>query len=494
MLEVRSFLGLAGYYKKFVEGFSKIAAPLTKLTRKDVKYDWVDACHKSFKELKDRLTSALVLALPNGKDEFVVYCDASWQGLGCVLMQNDRVIAYASRQLKKHEENYPTHELELAVVVFALKIWRHYLYGVPCKIFTDHKSLQYSFTQKESNLRQRKWLELIKDYDCTIEYHPGKANVVADALSRRPESSLSHMRLGYLPLLVDLRALGVILEVEDSGALLAAFHVRPLLVDQILVGQSQDPQMIKLKEEIEKTKKKKAEFQYGELKRDIMEFKGSWDTHLALMEFTYNNSYQASIEMAPFEALYGRKCRTPVCWDEVGERRLVGPELVQITSEKVKVVRDNLKIARDRKKSYADNRRRDLQFEIGDQVFLRFGKRGKLSPRYIRPYEILSKVGPVAYKLKLPPELSRIHDTFHVSMLMKYIPDPSHVLREQPVKLKENLTYEETLVQIVDRKEQVLRSKVIPLVKVLWKNHEREAATWELEAQMRRQYPQLFSG
>ena len=465
----------------------------------------------------------------------MVYSDASRQGLGCVLMQNDRVIAYASRQIKKHEENYPTHDLELAAVVFALKIWRHYLYGVPSRIFTGHKSLQYIFTQKELNLRKRRWLELIKDYDCTIEYHPGKANVVADALSRRPESSLSHMISGYLPLLVDLRALGVILEVEDSGALLATFHVRPLLVDQILVGQSQDPQMIKLEEEMEKGKK--PEFQirdesmivkgqrmcvpeYGELKRDIMEeahsfvyamhpgstnmyktlkehywwngmkkgiasfvfrcltchqvkaehqkpagkiqllpihvrkwekitmdfvtglprtqrqhdaiwvivdrltksahflpinvedsleklvqlyvdeivrlhgvpvsimsdrdprftsrfwpslqaalgtrlhfntvfhpqtngqsertiqtledmlracvmeFKGSWDTHLALMEFAYNNSYQASIEMALFEALYGRKFRTLVCWDEVGERRLVGPELVQITSEK----------------------------------------------------------------------------------------------------------------------------------------------------------------
>ena len=165
--EVRSFLGLAGYYRKFVEGFSKIAAPLTKLTRKDVKYDWVDACQKSFDELKGRLTSAPVLALPNGRDGFVVYSDASRQGLGCVLMQNDRVIAYASRQLKKHEQNYPTHDLELAAAVFALKIWRHYLYGVPCRIFTDLKSLKYIFTQKELNLRQKRWLELIKDYDCT---------------------------------------------------------------------------------------------------------------------------------------------------------------------------------------------------------------------------------------------------------------------------------------------------------------------------------------
>ena len=146
------------------------------------------------------------------------------------------MIAYASRQLKKHEDNYPTHDLELTAVVFAPKIWRHYLYGAPFKIFTFHKSLQYIFTQKELNLRQRRRLELIKDYDCTIEYHPGKADVVADALSRRLESSLSHMRSGYLPLLVDLRALGVILEAKDSGALLATFHVRPLLVDLIQVG------------------------------------------------------------------------------------------------------------------------------------------------------------------------------------------------------------------------------------------------------------------
>ena len=175
---------------------------------------------------------------------------------------------------------------------------------------------------------------------------------------------------------------------------------------------------------------------------------------------------------------------------------------MQITSEKVKDVRDNLKIARDRQKIYADNRRRDLQLEINDRVFLkispwkgvlRFGRRGKLRPKYIGPYEIIARVGPVAYKLKLPLELSRIHDTFHVSMLRKYIPDPSHVLREQPVQLKENLTYEEILVQIVDRQEQVLRSKVIHLVKVLWKNHEMEAATWEPEVQMRRLYPQLFS-
>ncbi|CAH9130500.1 unnamed protein product [Cuscuta epithymum] len=182
--EVRSFLGLAGYYRKFVEGFSAIALPLTTLTRKGKEFEWTGHCEKSFQELKNRLTSAPVLALPEGKEGFVIYTDVSKMGLGAVLMQNERVIAYASRQLKEYEENYPTHDLELAAVIHALKIWRHYLYGVQCKIFTDHKSLKYIFTQRDLNMRQRRWLDLAKDYDCEILYHPGKANKVADALSR----------------------------------------------------------------------------------------------------------------------------------------------------------------------------------------------------------------------------------------------------------------------------------------------------------------------
>ena len=183
--EVRSFLGLAGYYRKFVQDFVKIATPLTKLTRKTEKFEWTDKCEKSFQELKRRLITTPVLALPNEKGEFVIYSDASQKGLGCVLMQHGKVIVYASRQLKEYEMRYPTHDLELAAIVFALKIWRHYLYGKRCEIYTDHKSLKYIFTQKELNMRQRRWLELIKDYDCTINYHHGKANIVADALSRK---------------------------------------------------------------------------------------------------------------------------------------------------------------------------------------------------------------------------------------------------------------------------------------------------------------------
>ena len=183
--QVRSFLGLAGYYRRFIPDFSKLVKPITSLLKNDIKFNWSSKCNEAFEQLKTLLTTAPVLAQPDITKPFVVYCDASGSGLGCVLMQEGRVIAYASRQLHRHEEHYPTHDLELAAVVHALKIWRHYLLGNICHIYTDHKSLKYIFTQSELNMRQRRWLELIKDYELEIHYHPGKANVVADALSRK---------------------------------------------------------------------------------------------------------------------------------------------------------------------------------------------------------------------------------------------------------------------------------------------------------------------
>jgi hypothetical protein len=183
--EIQSFLGLAGYYRRFIQDFSKIANPMTKLLKKNKDFEWTEECQASFHELKKRLTSAPVLVLPDLTKKFDIYCDASSQGLGCVLMQGGQVVSYASRQLRKHEENYPTHDLELAAVVHALKIWRHYLIGHRCEIYSYHKCLKYIFTQNDLNLRQCRWLELVKDYDLGINYHLENANVVADALSRK---------------------------------------------------------------------------------------------------------------------------------------------------------------------------------------------------------------------------------------------------------------------------------------------------------------------
>ncbi|GJX40731.1 putative reverse transcriptase domain-containing protein [Tanacetum coccineum] len=202
--EIRQFLGLAGYYRRFIEGFSKIAKPMTKLTQKKVKFVWGDKQEAAFQLLKQKLCSAPILALPEGSEDFIAYCDASKKGLGDVLMQREKVIAYASRQLKIHEKNYTTHDLELGAVVFALKIWRHYLYGTKCTVFTDHKSLQHILNQKELNMRQRRWLELLSDYDCEIRYHPGKANVVADALSRKERDQPLRVQALVMTISLDL--------------------------------------------------------------------------------------------------------------------------------------------------------------------------------------------------------------------------------------------------------------------------------------------------
>ncbi|GKB45099.1 putative reverse transcriptase domain-containing protein [Tanacetum coccineum] len=202
--EIRQFLGLAGYYRRFIEGFSKIAKSMTKLTQKGIKFDWGEKEENAFQLIKQKLCSAPILALPEGSEDFVVYCDASHKGLGAVLMQREKVIAYASRQLKVHEKNYTTHDLELGSVVFALKIWRHYLYGTKCTVFTDHKSLQHILDQKELNMRQRHWLELLSDYDCDIRYHPGKANVVADALSHKERIEPLRVRALVMTIGLDL--------------------------------------------------------------------------------------------------------------------------------------------------------------------------------------------------------------------------------------------------------------------------------------------------
>jgi len=222
------------------------------------------------------------------------------------------------------------------------------------------------------------------------------------------------------------------------------------------------------------------------LRMCVMDSSDSWHRQLPLVEFAYNNSYQASIQMAPYEALYGRKCRSPLYWDLAewrqtsdGHHRNTRPELIQDAIEKVQLIQQRMKAAQDRQKSYANRRRKNLEFEVGDRVFLklsprkgfyRIGKGGKLNPRYIGPYEIIERVGEVAYRLDLPPNLTGIHNVFHVSQLRKYHPDESHVITTEELPLEPNLTYMESPIQILDYKIKELRNKRIPMVKVLWRN------------------------
>lgn len=237
------------------------------------------------------------------------------------------------------------------------------------------------------------------------------------------------------------------------------------------------------------------------LRACMLDFGGSWEDHLHLAEFSYNNSYHASIEMAPYEALYGRKCRSPSCWGDVGERQILGPELVVQTVEVVRQIRQRLASAQDRQRHWADQHRRPVEFQVGDGVFLkvsptrgviRVGNRGKLSPRYVGPFEITARVGTVAYRLALPPSLGGLHDVFHVSQLRRYVPDPSHVLDHSELEVGPDLRVAEAPVSILARCEKVLRGRTIPLVRVAWSHHSPGDSTWEREDEMRAQHPHLF--
>ncbi|KAL0322385.1 UNVERIFIED_CONTAM: Transposon Tf2-11 polyprotein [Sesamum calycinum] len=432
---------------------------------------------------------------------------------------------------------------------------------------------------KELNLRQRRWIELLKDYDCTIDYHPGKANIVADALSRKTVDHLA----GKDPYLQKMKT--KVQEgknnqfiIQDDGMLLNGKRICVPDVEELrteimheahYAPYAMHPGSTKMYRDLRPyywwlTMKKdvaefvarclncqqvKAEHQapavsdrdprftshfWGSLQRAlgtklhfsmtfhpqidgqsermiqtledmmracVIEFRENWDDHLPLMEFAYNNSFHSSVGMAPYEALYGRKCRSPICWDIERLRQLEGPELIQQTVDKIQTIKKCLKAAQDRQKSYADKHRREMKYEVGEKNFLkvspwrgilRFGKQGKLSPRYIGPYEILERVGPLAYRLALPAELSQIHDVFQVSMLRRYRSDPSHILREPEIEVSEGLTYVEEPIEILDRSIKKLRNKEIPMVKVRWSHHSPREATWEVEENMREKYPYLF--
>ncbi|GJT03245.1 putative nucleotidyltransferase, ribonuclease H [Tanacetum coccineum] len=655
--EIRQFLGLAGYYLRFIEGFSKIAKSMTKLTQKGIKCDWGEKEENAFQLIKQKLCSASILALPEGSEDFVVYFDALHKGLGVVLMQREKVIAYASQQLKIHEKNYTTHDLELGSVVFALKIWRHYLYGTKCTVFTDHKSLQHILNQKELNMRQRRWLELLSDYDCDFRYHPGKENVVANALSHKERIEPLRVRALVMTIGLDLakqilkaqiEALKLKnLEKEDVGGMIRkdipkerleprvdgtlclngrswlpcygdlrsvvmheshkskysihpgsekmyqdvkklywwpnmkadiatyvskcltcakvkAEHQRPsgllvqpaipewkwdnitmdfitklpkssqgfdtiwVIVDRLtksahflpirendpldklarlylnrIVARHGIPVSIICDRDGRFTSNFWRSFQKalgtdlsmstayhpetdGQSERTIqtledmlracvIDFGKGWVKHLPLAEFSYNNSYHASIKAAPYEALYGRKCRSPVCWAKVGEAQLTGPEMIQETTEKIVLIKQRIQAAQDRQKSYADLKQNLMEFEVWDRVMLkvspwkgvvRFGKRGKLNPRYVGPFKVLAKVGKVAYRLELPQKLSKVYHTFHVSNLKKCYADEPLVMPLEGINVDDKLKFVEEPVEIMEREIKRLKRSRIPLVKV----------------------------
>ncbi|GJZ54481.1 putative reverse transcriptase domain-containing protein [Tanacetum coccineum] len=448
--EIRSFLGLAGYYRRFIDNFSKIAKPLTLLTHKNKAYVWGDKQEEAFRILKEKLCNAPVLALPDGPNDFVVYCDASNQGFGCVLMQRGKVIARDFRngngnkiqdlvtKLPKSSSGYDA----IWVIVDRLTKSAHFL-----PIREDYK------TEK-----------LARIYINEIVARHG---VPVSIISDRDGRFASHLWQALQ------KALGTKLNMSTT------YHPET-------DGQSE--RTIQTLEDM--------------LRACVMDFGGSWDTHLPLVEFSYNNSYHKSIKCAPFEALYGRKCRSPVIWAEVGESQLIGPEIVQETTEKVVQIKERLKTARSRQKSYADKRRKPLEFKVGDRVLLkvspwkgvvRFGKKGKLAPRYVGPFEIVECVGPVAYRLRLPQELSCIHDTFHVSNLKKCLAESDVQVPLEEIEIDENLRFIKDPIEIVERDMKKLKRRRIPLVKVCWNSRQGAEYTWEREDQFKTKYPHLFA-
>ncbi|GJZ12941.1 reverse transcriptase domain-containing protein [Tanacetum coccineum] len=488
--EVCSFLGLVGYYRRFIEDFSKIAKSFTILNQKCKTFDWGEEQELAFQTLKDKLCNAPILALPDRPETL-------WQ-------------------LKIHEKNYTTHDLELGAVI-----------------------------------------ELFSDYDCEIRYHTSKANVVADALSRKEKKGLDRMikqrsdgTLYYLdriwmPLKGDVKTL-----IMDE-ALKSKYYVH-LGANKMYYdlrdrywwsGMKKDiqPDILEWKWEripmdfVTKLPRTSKDYKMDILARlylnkivarhgvpisiisdhdsrftsrfwqsmqEALRTWGSWDVHLLLVEFSYNNSYHYSVRCAPFEALYGRKCCSLIMWVEVGEGQLIGPELVQETTEKISQIKDRLKAARDRQKSYADKRRKPLEFSVGDYVLLkmspwkgvlRFGKKGKLAPRFVGPFEIIKKVGLVAYMLDLLEELDVVHDMFHVSNLKKCLADPTLQVPLDEIQVDAKLNFLEEPIEILEREFKKLKRSRIAIVKVRWNSKRGPEFTWERKDQMKLKCPYLFS-
>nr|KYP62559.1 Retrotransposable element Tf2 [Cajanus cajan] len=569
--------------RRFIEGFYKIVMPLTQLTRKDQPFIWTDACERSFEELKKRLTTPPVLVLLDSGEPFDVYCDASHQGLGCVLMQNRRVGAYASSQLKNHERNYPTHDLDCGMTT----ITSEFLRQVGLKQLQDSELVEILGllgTEKEVGFElgrdrilrfkgriclphdsELKKAVLEEGYKSILSIHPGMTKMYQDlkktfwwsgmkrdiaeyvaACLTCQKAKVEHQKPSGLLQMMEIlewkwdsittdfiiglprsaRNSDVIWVIVDRLTKCAHFlpvnikwsleNLTQLYMREIVwlhwvpssIISDRDPRFTsKFWQSLHQAlgTKLRLSFAYhpqtdGQSERTIQSLEdllracvldhlGSWEEVLPLVEFMYNNSFHASIRMVSFKALYGKRCRTPLCWYQDGESVVVGLKLILQTTEKVKLIQERIKTAQSRQKSYADKRRKPLEFVEGEHVFLKVTpgralRAKKLTPRFVGPYQIIHRVGPIAYRLALPPFLSNLHDVFYVSQPRKYVHDPSHVVELDEVRVKENLTYEKSPIVVVDYKLKELRGKSISLVKVLWDAATGEA-TWEVDQQCR---------
>ncbi|GJX36380.1 putative reverse transcriptase domain-containing protein [Tanacetum coccineum] len=462
---------------------------------------------KAEAEFQQRLCSAPILSFPEGSENFVVYCDASRKGLGAILMQKEKVIAYASRQLKIHEKNYTTHDLELGAIVFDLKMWRHYLYGMKYVVFTDHKRLQHILDQKELNMRQRRWLELLSDYDCEIRYHPGKENVILDAqVEARKAENLGMEDLCRMIKKLEPRADGTLC-LNGRSWIPCRGNLRELIMHESHKSKySIHPGSDKMYQDLKKL------YWWPNIKAEIATYVSKCLT-CAKVKAEYQKPsgllVQPVIPVWKWEnitmdfvtKLPKTSTGQDTIWAAVGDAQLTSPEIVHETTKKIIQIKKRIQAARDGQKSYADRRRKPLEFEVGDKVMLkvspwkgviRFGKRGELNPRYIGPFRIISKVGMLAYRLKLPGQLSRVHSNFHVSNLKKcFVGEPLAIPLEE-IQIDDKLNFIEEPVEIMDQEVKRLKQSRILIVKVRWNSRRGPEFTWEREDQMKKKYPHLF--
>nr|GEV46124.1 transposon Ty3-G Gag-Pol polyprotein [Tanacetum cinerariifolium] len=517
--------GLSGYYQRFIEGFSKIAKSMTKLTQKKVMFDWVDKQEAAFQLLKQKLCSAPILALPEGAEDFVSYYDALHKGLGAVSMQREKTEAKKPENLKKKDvgvmlietskdlEKFKNEKLEprtngtlclnnrswlpcygdlRALIMHESHKTNYSVHSSSDKMYQDLKQLYWwpnmkadiatnvikcltclrvkAENQKPSGLLvqpkilQWKWDNITMDFVTKL---PRKSSgydtiwVIVDRLTKsvhflpmKKDDSMDKLTKLYLKEVVTRHGIPILI-ISDRDPRFASNLWRAF---QKALGTRLDMSTA-YHLEIDGQSERTIQTLKDMLRACVINFGNGWERHLPLIEFSYNNSYHVSIKAAPFEALYGRKCRSPVCWAEVRDAQLIGPEIIQETTEKIVQIKQRLQAAHYRQKSYANARRRPLKFLVGDKVMLKvspwkgvvcFGKRGKLNSRYIGPFKVLEKVGTVAYRLKFSQQLSRVHSTFHVSNLKKCLSDEPLAISLDELHIDDKLCFVEEQVETID--------------------------------------------